>query len=83
MEAKEDLCSKFSDLSITASGVSKHMKGKCELSLKESKLYALTRDTPKTLKLCFNIITQWKATGVDYMANCVFMDESVFNAHQT
>ncbi|CEG78660.1 hypothetical protein RMATCC62417_13236 [Rhizopus microsporus] len=42
MEAKEDLCSKFSDLSITASG----------------------------------------ATGVDYMANCVFMDESGFNAHQ-
>lgn len=38
MEAKEDLCSKFSDLSITASGVNKHMKGKCGLSLKESKL---------------------------------------------
>jgi hypothetical protein len=82
MEAKEDLCSKFSDLSITASGVNKHMKGKCGLSLKESKLYTLTRDAPRTLKLRFDIITQWKATGVDYMANCVFMDESGFNAHQ-
>ncbi|KAG2211932.1 hypothetical protein INT47_004619 [Mucor saturninus] len=78
MEAKEDLCSKFSDLS----GVGKHMKGKCELLLKESKLYTLTRDAPRTLKLRFDIITQWKATGVDYMANCVFMDESGFNAHQ-
>ncbi|KAG1152017.1 hypothetical protein G6F37_002396 [Rhizopus arrhizus] len=49
MEAKEDLFSKFSGLSITASGVNKHMK---------------------------------KATGVKYMANCIFMDESGFNAHQ-
>ncbi|KAI9468057.1 hypothetical protein BDB00DRAFT_777421 [Zychaea mexicana] len=82
IEAKEDLCSKFSDLSITASGVNKHMKGKCGLSLKESKLYTLTRDAPRTLKLRFDIIMQWKATGVDYMANCVFIDESGFNAHQ-
>jgi hypothetical protein len=58
MEAKEDLFSKFSDLLITASGVNKHMKGKCGLSLKESKLYILTRDAPRTLKLRFEIITQ-------------------------
>ncbi|KAG1372774.1 hypothetical protein G6F61_010750 [Rhizopus arrhizus] len=58
MEAKEDLFSKFSDLLITASGVNKHMKGKCGLSLKESKLYTLTRDAPRTLKLRFEIITQ-------------------------
>ncbi len=58
------------------------MKGKCGLSLKESKLYTLIRDAPRTLKLRFEIITQWKATGVDYMANCIFMDESGFNAHQ-
>ncbi|KAG0741488.1 hypothetical protein G6F16_010632 [Rhizopus arrhizus] len=58
MEAKEDLFSKFSDLLITASGVNKHMKGKCGLSLKESKLYTLARDAPRTLKLRFEIITQ-------------------------
>lgn len=73
MEAKEDLCSKFSDLSITASGVNKHMKRKSELLLKGSKLYILTRDVPRTLKIHFNIITQWKATGFHYMVNCVFM----------
>jgi hypothetical protein len=58
------------------------MKGKCGLSLKESKLYTLTRDAPRILKLRFDIITQWKAASVDYIANCVFMDKSGFNAHQ-
>lgn len=82
METKEDLYSKFSDLSITASGVSKYIKGKYGLSLKELKLYTLTRDASRTLKLRLDIITQWKATDVDCMTNCVFMDKSAFNTHQ-
>jgi hypothetical protein len=34
------------------------------------------------LNLRFNVITQWKAAGVDFMNNCVFMDEAGFNSHQ-
>ena len=30
----------------------------------------------------FNVITAWKAAGVDFQTNCVFMNEAGFNAHQ-
>jgi hypothetical protein len=56
------------------------MKRKYRLSLKESKLYIPTRDVPRTPTTHFNIITQWKVTGIDYMAKCVFISESGFNA---
>jgi transposase len=58
--AKEELYLKFSNLSISKSGLSKHMKANCGLSLKYAQLYNLERDTARTLSLRFDVITQWK-----------------------
>jgi hypothetical protein len=33
--------------------------------------------------LRFEFINAWKAVGVDYMKNCMFVDEAGFNSHQT
>jgi hypothetical protein len=38
----------------------------------------LERDAPRTIELRFNIITQWKAAGVDFQGNCVFIDKADF-----
>lgn len=58
------------------------MVEKIRLSLKDSHVYTMERDAKRTLDLRFNVITAWKAAGVDFQTNCVFMDEAGFNAHQ-
>lgn len=47
-----------------------------------ARIYTKDRDTPRTLNLRFKVITQWKVVGVDFMTNCVFMDEAWFNSYQ-
>ncbi|CAO3620573.1 unnamed protein product [Cunninghamella echinulata] len=38
-------------------------------------------DSSRTIGLRFNIITEWKKVGVDFMKNCVFVDEASFNSY--
>lgn len=77
------LCAKFEGLSISSSAVRNHMVNHCKLSLKNTKQYNLERDSDRTIKLRFDYITTWRADGVNYMENCVFIDEAGFNTHQT
>lgn len=63
-QAREELCQLFEDLDISASGLSKHMKEKIRLSLKDARTYNMERDALRTTKLRFNIITEWKAALV-------------------
>ncbi|KAG2213333.1 hypothetical protein INT45_013200 [Circinella minor] len=58
---------------------SAHIREKCALSLKQATKYTAERDSPRTLQLRFDIITQWKANGVDFKTNCVFVDEAGFH----
>ena len=47
--------------------------------MKQATKYIAERDSPRTLQLRFDIITQWKANGVDFKTNCVFVDEAGFH----
>lgn len=40
----------------------------------------MDRDIPRTLKKRFDIISEWKAMGVDFLKNCVFVDEAGFHS---
>ncbi|KAG1336465.1 hypothetical protein G6F62_006249 [Rhizopus arrhizus] len=76
-------CSKFEGLSISSSAVRNHIVNHCKISLKNVKPYKLERDSDRTIRLRFEFINAWKAIGVDYMKNCMFVDEAGFNSHQT
>lgn len=79
---REELYLKFKNLTISVAALHAHMKNKCFLSLKNAQIYTRDRDAERTLNLRFDFITQWKEAGVDFMKNCVFMDEAGFNSHQ-
>jgi hypothetical protein len=66
VEAKQQLCEHFVGLEISINGIYKHITQKCALFLKQATKYTLERDAPRTIELRFNIITQWKAAGVDF-----------------
>ncbi|KAG1403011.1 hypothetical protein G6F60_005318 [Rhizopus arrhizus] len=76
-------CSKFEGLSISSSAVRNHIVNHCKISLKNVKPYKLERDSDRTIRLRFEFINAWKAIGVDYMKNCMFVDEAGFNSQQT
>jgi hypothetical protein len=79
---KEELVVRYQNLTISASGLHKHVSSKYALSLKTTHVYIMDKDAPRTLNLRFVCITQWKAAGVDFQKNCVFMDEAGLNSHQ-
>lgn len=65
-EARVRLCEAFPGLEISVVVLYKHIVEKYALSLKQAMKYTAERDAPRTIKLCFDIIIQWKTAGVDY-----------------
>lgn len=78
-EARVRLCEAFPGLEISVVALYKHIVEKYALSLKQAMKYTAERVAPRTIKLCFDIIIQWKAAGVDYQNNCIFVDEAGFH----
>ncbi|KAG1466968.1 hypothetical protein G6F46_000357 [Rhizopus delemar] len=66
----------FPGLEVSISGSYKHIREKCALSLKQATKNTVEQDTTKTIQLRFDIVAQWKAAGVNYQSNCVFVDEA-------
>lgn len=76
------LCAKFEGLSVTGSTVRNHTVNHCKLSLKNITPYNLERNSDRTIRLRHDFVSAWKTAGVNYMENCVFVDEAGFNSHQ-
>ncbi|KAI9021727.1 hypothetical protein CLU79DRAFT_189473 [Phycomyces nitens] len=53
----------------------KHIRQKRALSLKQVSKCTVERDTPRIIKLRFNIITNWTSAGVNFHENCVSVDK--------
>ncbi|KAI9498066.1 hypothetical protein BDB00DRAFT_743823, partial [Zychaea mexicana] len=70
----------FEELEVSILGVYKHIWEKCAISLKQATKYTLERDAPRTIQLRFDIVGQWKAAGVNFQENCVFVDEAGFHS---
>lgn len=82
LQAQHDLFNMFEGLTISMPGLKKHMKTKCVLSLKGTEIYTMGRNADRTLNLRFDIVSQWKAAGVDFQKNFLFIDEASFNTYE-
>lgn len=80
-DVTNDLCAKFDGLSITSSAVEKHMKTHCSLSLKRVHPQVQARNAERTIFMRQDAVQLWIKNGVDFMTNCVFIDEAGFNLH--
>lgn len=65
---------------IAISSIYAHIREKCCISLKQASKYTAERDSPRTLDLRRHIVTQWKAVSVNFLKNCVFIDEAGFHS---
>lgn len=81
--AQDELCKKFDGLKITPSGLRKHMTDKLALSLKKADPYRAERNSERIIDAGERAVRKWIEEGVDFLQNCVFMDEAGFNLQMT
>ncbi|KAI9254711.1 hypothetical protein EDC94DRAFT_662224 [Helicostylum pulchrum] len=75
------LTSTFEGLSLSKSTLYCYLNDLWILSLKKAQLEPLERNTPERIQARKKWIEEMKSMGVDYMNNCVFIDEAGFNAN--
>ncbi|KAG1489538.1 hypothetical protein G6F49_012200 [Rhizopus delemar] len=75
----ESLTKSFENFSLKETSVRNFMKTECNLSLKRATLRSSERDSEDKLRQRFEWVERWTSTDMDYLSNCVFVDESGFD----
>ncbi|CEG78627.1 hypothetical protein RMATCC62417_13204 [Rhizopus microsporus] len=76
------LSDNFEGLSISKSGVDKHLKESCSYTLKRITEIPAKRNSPDVIELRFRAVEAWiKDPNISFMQYCIFIDESGFNFH--
>ncbi|KAI8638013.1 hypothetical protein BD408DRAFT_36486 [Parasitella parasitica] len=81
-DAMNFLTQKFSDLSVKKSTVHNFLKTECNLSFKKLTTQPAARNNPTKIQDRKDWVTKWSATDMNYLENCVFVDESGFNINR-
>ncbi|KAG1046942.1 hypothetical protein G6F43_010590 [Rhizopus delemar] len=77
-DAVEDLTAIFANLDIKKSGVAEFMKEECNLSIKVVGRHPVARNKEENLQKRADWVEKWVQNGMDYLKNCIFVDESGF-----
>lgn len=81
-EIKAHLGQAFPEVAnISLSVLSKHIMKHCASTLKKAEIYRERRDDPEVRALRKAYIQKIMSSNVQYMNNCVFLDETGFNLH--
>lgn len=78
-EMMESLTTQFIDLDISKSGLHRFVTEKCNISLKRAHFHSVERNSPAKLEERYQWVKKWQDTDMDYMSNCVFVDEAAFH----
>lgn len=79
-EMMESLTSRFEDLEISKTALYNFVKKECKISVKRAYFHSVERNSVQKLQERKDWAQHWwQNTDMDYMSNCVFVDESDFN----
>ncbi|CEP08936.1 hypothetical protein [Parasitella parasitica] len=79
-QAMASLTSKFAGLKIGKTAVYNFMTSECNLTFKKAHMYSIQRNSPDNIERRYEWVLNWvKETDMDYMSNCVFIDEAAFH----
>lgn len=79
LDAMESLTQKFSDLTVKKSTVYNFLKDECNLSFKKLTRLPVARNNSDKIQARKDWVIKWTATDMNYLENCVFVDESAFD----
>lgn len=75
VEVTEHLLKQFTDLKVSRSTVYNFMRNECSLSLKKADFHSIERNSPKKIEERYNWVCKWENTDMNFLTNCVFLDE--------
>ncbi|KAI8368771.1 hypothetical protein BD560DRAFT_371154, partial [Blakeslea trispora] len=78
-EAMESLASQFEGLKIAKTAVHDFMVNDCALTIKKAHFEPKERNSPRSIEARFQWATNLIQTDINFMSNCVFIDESAFH----
>jgi hypothetical protein len=78
-EMMTSLSSEFEGLSVSNSTLYKFVTEKCALSFKKAHMHSKRRNDPENIQARHDWASHWMQTSMDFLSNCVFIDESAFH----
>ncbi|KAG1465981.1 hypothetical protein G6F56_004779 [Rhizopus delemar] len=79
VEVTEYLLKRIHDLRVSRSTVNNFMRREYNLSLKKADFHSIERNSPTKIEERHNWVCKWKNTDMNFLTNCVFLDESAFD----
>ncbi|CEG70619.1 hypothetical protein RMATCC62417_06483 [Rhizopus microsporus] len=55
------------------------MTTECNLSIKQTRFQPVERNSEENIQQRYDWVQKWQQTDLDFMTNCVFLDESAFH----
>ncbi|ORX55091.1 hypothetical protein DM01DRAFT_1031097 [Hesseltinella vesiculosa] len=81
-EATDGLTKDFVGLEIKRSAVSNFLKHEMKMAFKKVELHAEARDSPEAIEARYEWVKHMQEeTNMDYLSNCIFIDEAAFSIH--
>ncbi|KAI8329776.1 hypothetical protein EDC96DRAFT_417588, partial [Choanephora cucurbitarum] len=80
-DARKLLLDSFPGLHITFSELYTHLISICSFSLQNNKKYTPEETTEDLVEARYQAVKAWGEMGVDFMKNCIFVDQAGFNVH--
>ncbi|KAG0744957.1 hypothetical protein G6F16_005239 [Rhizopus arrhizus] len=80
-EIVTSLTEQLAGLNIKKSALHDFMTEKCKISLKRAHLQSVERNSPEKIEDRHAWVTNWLQTDMDYLSNCVFVDEAEFHVN--
>lgn len=77
----KELTENFENLKLSKATLHRYMAGLWELSFKKAKLEPIERNSPAKIQARVDWVEEWHNTEMDYMTNCVFIDEAAFHVN--
>ncbi|KAK4520995.1 Ras- protein ypt3 [Mucor velutinosus] len=78
-QAHESLVRAFSGLTISQTTIYNYMTNDLALTFKKAHFHSKERNSPENIQNRYDWVVKWSQTDMDYMSNCVFIDESAFH----
>ncbi|KAK4510120.1 ribosomal protein S5 [Mucor velutinosus] len=78
-QAHESLVKAFSGLTISQTTIYNYMTNDLALTFKKAHFHSKERNSPENIQNRYDWVVKWSQTDMDYMSNCVFIDESAFH----
>lgn len=75
-QVMEALTTKSTDLNFSKAVLYNFMKEKCRISLKKIRFHSVERNSPENIERRYAWIKIWLKTRIDYLINCIFIDEA-------